>query len=191
MTFMDVMRFWKRRSFKPAMAGLAAAVCLLAAVPGAFADSPAPTVRQRTLAFYNTHTDEHISVVYRREGQYVPEALAEINHFLRDHVNGEVHAIDPGLLDFLYDLVQKVGCRREVYIICGYRSVKTNTMMHNRSSGVVLGSQHTKGRAIDIRLPGIDTRKLYEAARAMKRGGTGYYKASDFIHIDTGHVRCW
>ena len=99
--------------------------------------------------------------------------------------------MDPELMDFLYDLLNKVGYEKEVYIICGYRSVETNTTMHNRTSGVVLGSQHTKGRAIDIRLPGVDTRKLYEAARAMKRGGTGYYRSSDFIHIDTGRVRCW
>jgi uncharacterized protein YcbK (DUF882 family) len=146
---------------------------------------------ERVLSFYNTHTDEHLSVVYRRGKDYVPEALDRINYILRDHFTGDVYPIDPHLLDFLYDLLQKVNYHKEVHIVCGFRSVKTNTMLHNRTTGVVLGSQHTKGRAMDIRLPGVDTKKLYEVAKAMKRGGTGYYKSSDFIQIDTGPVRCW
>ena len=110
---------------------------------------------------------------------------------MRDPLTSEEVPIDPALLDFLYDLLQKAGYRGEVEVVCGYRCVETNTRLHNESGGVVLGSQHIKGKALDFRLHGVDTRKLYELARSMKRGGTGYYKASDFIHIDTGPVRSW
>jgi uncharacterized protein YcbK (DUF882 family) len=147
--------------------------------------------QERTLTFCNTHTGERLSVVYRRGNEYVQDALDKIKHILRDPLNGEEHAIDPALLDFLYDLLQKVNYKGEVDIVCGYRCVATNTLLHNRSSGVVLGSQHLLGRALDFRLPGANTRKLYNIARSMKRGGTGYYKDSDFIHIDTGRVRFW
>ncbi len=146
---------------------------------------------ERLLLFYNTHSQEHLAAVYKRGSVYDPEGLAKINHILRDAFDNEEHPIDPALLDFLYDLLEKVDYHGEVNIVCGYRSVSTNRLLHKRTSGVVLGSQHTLGRALDIRLPGIDTKKLYEAAKAMQRGGTGYYKGSDFIQIDTGPVRCW
>jgi L,D-transpeptidase YcbB len=160
------------------------------------AGTPAPPAaagpaEERTLSFYSTHNHEHLSVVYRRGQDYVPEALDRIKHILRDPLNGEEHAIDPGLLDFLYDLVEKAGYRGEVHIVCGFRCAETNTKLHERSGGVARNSQHLQGRALDFRLPGFDTRKLYDLARSMNRGGTGYYRKSDFIQIDTGPVRSW
>jgi uncharacterized protein YcbK (DUF882 family) len=159
-------------------------------VLAAAAHAPGPG-QERTLAFFNIHTQEHLTVIYRRGDDYVPEALAKINHILRDTIGGEEHPIDPGLLDFLYDLLEKAGYHQEVHVVCGYRSPQTNTMLHDRTSGVALGSLHTKGRAIDLRLPGVDTKKLYNIAKSMNRGGTGYYRSSDFIQIDTGPVRFW
>jgi len=149
---------------------------------------PAP---ERTLSFYNTHNGEHLSVVYKRGDTLLQVAMDNIKHVLRDPLTGQEDPIDPALLDFLYDLLQKVGYRGEVHVVCGFRCIETNTRLHNQSSSVVLGSQHTKGRALDFRLPGLDTKKVWETARSMKRGGTGYYKSSDFIHIDSGPVRFW
>ena len=153
--------------------------------------SGAPAPPERTLSFYNTHNDEHLSVVYRRGDDYLPAALDQIKHILRDPLNGEEHPIDPGLLDFLYNLLEKTGYRGEVHVVCGYRCVETNARLRESSEGVARSSQHLQGRALDFRLPGFDTRKLYDMARAMKRGGTGYYRKSDFIQIDTGPVRSW
>lgn len=150
-----------------------------------------PPPAERVLSFYNTHNGEHLTVVYKRGNNYLQDGLDNIKHILRDPLTGEESPIDPALLDFLSDLLQKVGYRGEVHIVCGYRCVETNTLLHRQSSSVVLGSQHIKGRALDFRLPGVDTKKLYETAKSMKRGGTGYYKPSNFIHIDTGPVRFW
>jgi uncharacterized protein YcbK (DUF882 family) len=154
-------------------------------------ETVAQAEEERTLSFSNTHSGERLSVVYRRGDEYLQEALDKVKRILRDPLNGEEHPIDPALLDFLYDLLQKIKYKGEVDIVCGYRCEETNTILHNRSSGVVLKSQHLLGRALDFRLPGINTQKLYNIARSMKRGGTGYYKDSDFIHIDTGRVRFW
>lgn len=167
------------------------AALILASAAAAQTMITVPPEPERALSFYNTHNGEHLSVVYKRGPNYLQAALDDIKHVLRDPFTGEEVPIDPALLDFLYDLLQKVGYRGEVEVVCGYRCVETNTRLHNQSSSVVLGSQHTKGRALDFRLQGFNTRKLYEVARSMKRGGTGYYKASDFIHIDTGPVRFW
>jgi len=148
-------------------------------------------VLERTLSFYNIHSGVYLTATYRRGNEYDPEGLAQIDHVLRDPVCGDEHSIDPLVLDFLYDLMEKLGYHREVQMVCGYRSVETNTMMHYRSKGVALGSMHTQGRALDFRLPGVDTKRVWEIARSMRRGGTGYYRDSDFVHIDTGPVRSW
>ncbi len=174
-----------------ARAVLVAAAFLLARAAAAQTVITVPPEPERALSFFNTHNGERLRVVYKRGANYLQSALDDIKHVLRDPFTNEETPIDPALLDFLYDLLQKVGYRGEVEVVCGFRCVETNTRLHNQSSGVVLASQHTKGRALDFRLRGFDTRKLYEVAKSMKRGGTGYYKASDFIHIDTGPVRFW
>jgi uncharacterized protein YcbK (DUF882 family) len=146
---------------------------------------------ERALSFYNTHTRESLSVVYRRGDVYDPDGLARINRILRDTVCGEEHPIDPRVLDYLYDLLKRLKYEGDVQIICGYRTAETNAMLHKTTSGVVLGSQHVKAQALDFRLAGIDMKKVWETAKAMKRGGAGYYKTSNFVHIDTGRVRSW
>ena len=154
-------------------------------------DSSAHARQERLLTFYNTHTGENLTVVYKRSGEYIPESLEKISYILRDHRSGDIHPIDPKLMDFLYDLQTEVRNHGEVHIISGYRSPVTNKNLRQKSKGVAKGSLHMQGKALDFRLPGTDTAKLRDAARKMKRGGVGYYKKSDFIQIDTGRVRNW
>ena len=119
------------------------------------------------------------------------DALTAINHLLRDFRTSEVHAIDPGLLDLLHGLTDLTGSTQPFQVISGYRSPATNEMLRHRSEGVASGSLHMKGQAIDIRLADVPLAKLRNAALAVRRGGVGYYPASDFVHVDTGRVRTW
>ena len=146
---------------------------------------------ERTLSFFNTHTRERLTVTYKKGGTYIPEALAKISSILRDHRTGDIYPIDPKLMDFLYDLLTAVDNHGEVHVISGYRSPKTNKKLRGRGKGVAAGSLHMQGKALDFRLPGTDTAVLRDKARAMKRGGVGYYRKSDFVQIDTGRVRIW
>lgn len=145
----------------------------------------------RNLSFYHLHTGESLKVTYAEDGQYIPSAMHELNHFMRDWRTGDVHAIDPALLDQLYALQHMVGTTGMYHVICGYRSPETNSMLHAHTEGVATHSLHLEGRAIDINLPGRDLSSLHKAALAMQAGGVGYYPHSDFIHIDTGRVRRW
>jgi uncharacterized protein YcbK (DUF882 family) len=141
---------------------------------------------------YHTHTRERIDVVYREGATYVASALAGLNRFLRDHRTGEVHRYDPRVFDLLADLLAAVGHpNAELQIICGYRTPWSNEFLRTHTVGVAQHSLHMQAEAIDIRLPGVSTLALRNAALKLGRGGVGYYPKSNFIHVDVGRVRRW
>lgn len=166
-----------------------AALAVTSPLKGALAALPQSGTR--TLAFVNTHTDEKIFAVYWRDGEYDHGALKDINYVLRDHRSGEVADMDPHLLDLLVELHRRTGSRKAYQIISGYRSPKTNAMLASASGGVAKRSLHMEAKAVDIRLYDVKLRDLRETALGMKAGGVGYYPKSDFVHVDTGRVRCW
>lgn len=146
---------------------------------------------EKKLTLSNTHTGESIQSVFWAEGNFIPEGLKEINHVLRDFRTGEVAEIDPQLLMMVHRLHHTVEASRPAQIISGYRSPKTNAALRKKSNGVAKKSYHMKGMAIDLRIGGIDLKKLHKAAKSLKGGGVGYYPKSQFLHIDTGPVRSW
>lgn len=145
----------------------------------------------RDLSFYNTHTGESASVEYCRAGRLIPEALAKIDHILRDHRSGETKPIDVRLLDLLHTLARTLGTEKPYHVISGYRSRETNEFLRARGEGVAAGSLHLVGKAVDVRVPGLALRDLYRAAVKLGGGGVGIYPRSDFVHIDVGRVRTW
>ena len=156
-----------------------------------FGSSKSLAVQDKSLAFYNTHTGEKLKAIYWAEGNYVDGSLREINYILRDPRNNEIHDIDIRLLDFLFAVRQEIDANQPFHVISGYRSAATNAFLRAHSSGVAENSLHLVGKAIDIRVPGKDTRTLQKAAKALRRGGVGYYPKSDFVHVDIGSVRYW
>lgn len=153
---------------------------------------PALAAAPRVLSFRHTHTKESLDgVTYWRAGRYDRVALDELNWFLRDFRTGEVHEIAPELMDFLHEVGVAVGRRAPFHVISGYRSPATNAALQAVSGGVATRSLHMEGRAIDVRLPGVATSALRDAAIALGRGGVGYYPRSDFVHLDTGRPRSW
>jgi len=145
----------------------------------------------KVLLFHHTHTGERFQLSYCRPGCYGRKTLARVNYFLRDFRTGEIHGIDPALLDILCTINDTFGGSSTFEVISGYRSPKTNAALRTRSSGVARRSLHMKGRAIDIRLRGVQTAQVRDCALDMRCGGVGYYPASDFVHVDTGRVRHW
>ena len=146
---------------------------------------------ERSLAFKNLHTGESLRATFWAEGRYLNDELKAVNHVLRDHRSGDVHPMDPKLLDLLYALQQSVAVAGSFHIISGYRSPASNQKLRSKSGGVAKKSLHMQGKAIDIRLPGCKLQHLRNAALELKAGGVGYYAKSDFIHVDTGRVRRW
>jgi len=173
-----------RRQFLTAAATIGAAVL----VPRPLRARSAP----RTLDFRHTHTGERLlGVEYFSGLGYVPSALDEVNHLLRDWRTDEIHVIDPDLLDLLHNLARVTGTQAPFEIISAYRSPATNAMLRAHSRKVSSNSLHMRGQAIDIRLPDVSLSQLRRAALGLRRGGVGYYPASNFVHVDTGRVRTW
>lgn len=162
-------------------------ILLLSITPSAIGNA----IESRTIKFYHTHTGKSLDVTYFQGGEYVPGSLEELNIFLADWRNGHQHEIDPGVLDILWDIQRTSGNFGTFEVISAYRSEETNSALRKRSKGVAKNSQHVKGKAIDVRLRGMETSRLRDIALELERGGVGYYAKSDFVHVDTGRVRRW
>lgn len=146
---------------------------------------------EKALWLYNTHTGESLKTAYWAAGDYIRDALAQIDFILRDHRSGENKRIAPQLLDLVYELNRVLGGSAPIHIISGYRSPATNAVLAARSGGVAKHSLHVVGQAIDLRVPGRELKDVHRAALALRGGGVGYYPRSDFVHVDIGRVRSW
>ena len=182
----------RRRHFLTGLASSVTGALLLPAAPTAIA-SVASSGRHagRSLSFYHTHTGDKLAIDYHDGTDYVADALAEINHYLRDFRTDESHPIDAALLDLMHQIKTTTGHTGTFEVISGYRSPTTNASLRSKSNGVAKRSLHMQGKAIDIRLTGFDTRQMHKAAKKLAKGGVGYYQKSNFVHIDTGRVRYW
>ncbi len=150
-----------------------------------------PRGATRRLVFENLHTGESLSTIYWEQGRYLPQALRELEHLLRDFRTGTAHAIAPGLLDLLCALRLHSGSTRPIQLISGYRSPATNAALRARSHGVAPLSLHMRGMAADIRIPGLPLERLHAIALSLRAGGVGFYPRSNFVHVDVGAVRRW
>ncbi|OON59702.1 hypothetical protein B0920_20675 [Massilia sp. KIM] len=179
----------QRRSFLKSSVLLASPTL---SIPAFAAHTAQAAPGERTLRLYNTHTGEKLRSVFWAEGEFIPDALQDINKVMRDHRTNKIADIDPQLLLLVDMLNDKLGNdNKELHIISGYRSPESNAKLHANSNGVAKRSMHMDGKAIDIRLPGKDLKMLHRAAMSLKGGGVGYYPDSQFVHMDTGRVRYW
>lgn len=144
------------------------------------------------LSLFNTHTGERLNVAYRTpSGAYDPTVLSEFDRLLRCHYTNEIHPIDPRTLDYLTLLDQQLGGGHDIHIISAYRSPTYNALLQSQGRGVATHSLHLQGRALDVRIPGVELDRLKETALHLARGGVGYYPRPDFVHIDSGPFRRW
>ena len=147
----------------------------------------------RTLSFHHTHSDEDLTVTFKRDGRYDEEALKKINYFLRDWRSQDQTTMDRHLFDILWEVYRDVDGKKPIQIISAYRSPATNSMLRRRSSGVARFSQHMLGHAMDFYIPDVPLEQIRAAGLRLQRGGVGFYptSGSPFVHLDTGSVRHW
>ena len=151
----------------------------------------AKTVDARRLQMLNLHTGDRFAGPYWMAGRYLKDALDDINHVLRDHRSGEAAAMAPGLLDLVHRLSMEVRADDAYRIVSGYRSPATNAKLRAQGHGVAKSSYHTRAMAIDLSLANRKLSQLRDTAKALKKGGVGYYPKSGFVHVDVGPIRYW
>jgi uncharacterized protein YcbK (DUF882 family) len=147
----------------------------------------------RTLSFHHTHSDEDLTVTFKRDGRYDEDALKKLNHYLRDWRTQDETVMDRHLFDILWEVYRDVDGKAPIQIISSYRSPATNAMLRRRSSGVARFSQHMLGHAMDFFIPGVPLEQIRFAGLRLQRGGVGFYptSGSPFVHLDTGSIRHW
>jgi uncharacterized protein YcbK (DUF882 family) len=158
------------------------------------AATAAPIGQKYELKLYHLHTGESLDVIYRIGDTYIPAAMDQLNHFLRDHRTEDVSHYDPKEFDLLHSLMARLGKSSSVIdVVCGYRTPWSNNFLRTRSAntGVAKNSEHMQAKAIDIRVPGVSTSRLRNTALSLHAGGVGYYPVSQFVHVDVGPVRQW
>lgn len=177
-----------RRSFIGALATSAICAAPFFAAAPAYARG-AGNIRR--VQFYSGRTGENLDIIYWIDGKYIPESLAEINHFFRDWRNNQVHAIDTRTIDFLTATRNILRVSEPYMLLSGYRSPQTNAMLRAQSRNVARESLHLHGRAADVRLRSRSVGQIAQAAMASSAGGVGRYSRSDFVHFDSGAARSW
>ena len=147
----------------------------------------------RTISFYQIHTKETLTVQYKKNGRFVPEAMKKINWILRDWRKDQQTTMDPNTIDIIWEMHRELGSHEPVHIISGYRSPATNAMLRKTRGGQAKQSQHMTGKAVDITFPDVPLRRMRYSAMVRERGGVGYYPTSGipFVHVDTARVRHW
>jgi uncharacterized protein YcbK (DUF882 family) len=147
----------------------------------------------RTLTFHHTHSDEDLTVTFKRNGRYDEAALKKLNHFLRDWRSQDSTTMDRRLFDIVWEVYRDVDGKQPIKIISAYRSPATNAMLRRRSSGVARHSQHMQGHAMDFFIPGVPLEQIRFAGLRLQRGGVGFYptSGSPFVHLDVGSIRHW
>jgi uncharacterized protein YcbK (DUF882 family) len=147
----------------------------------------------RTISMHHIHTNEDITITYKRNGRYDEDALKKLNWFLRDWRKEEETKMDPHLIDLVWEVHREINAKEPIWVVCGYRSPQTNAMLRRRSGGVAKFSQHMLGHAMDFYIPGVGLEDLRVIGLRLQRGGVGYYptSGSPFVHLDTGSIRHW
>lgn len=120
-----------------------------------------------------SYKDEADVNIYNPDGSYNVQALAELNHIFKCRRSGLEHDIDTRLLTILSHVYDHFGGKR-LELLSGYRFQRRTT------------SNHFHGAAADIRIAGVDPRKIRAFAETLDSGGmgVGYYPKVGFVHID-------
>lgn len=145
----------------------------------------------RRIRMYSGRTGERLDTIYWIEGEYIGEAIREINLFMRDWRTGTAIQMDTRTVDIMAASLRLLDVNEPYMLLSGYRSPETNAMLRSRSSGVARNSLHLVGQAADLRLDSRSTSQVSRAAQSCRAGGVGRYSGSNFVHMDCGPVRTW
>ena len=143
------------------------------------------------LRLSHAHFGTTLDLRYRRaDGSYDPDGLRQIQHFFRSREDGREGAISLRLIELLA-YVEDHFHPRQMTLLSAYRSPEFNDDLRAAGGQAAQTSLHTQGLAADVTMTGVDLRRLWRQLRELRTGGAGYYRKSNFLHLDTGPPRFW
>ena len=145
----------------------------------------------RRVHMYSGRSGESVNAIYWIDGEYIPEVVKEISHFMRDLRVDSSIAMNPHNLDIIAATHHLLDVNEPYMLLSGYRTAKTNSMLRSESHGVAKNSLHVQGMAADLRLKSRSVKQMAKAGEACAAGGVGHYYNGNFVHRDCGPVRTW
>ena len=118
----------------------------------------------RRIRMFSGRTGERIDMIYWIDGDYIKDAVKEINYFMRDWRTDQVKSIDLRTIDIMAASHTLLDVSEPYMMLSGYRSPQTNAMLRSRSRGVAKNSLHMRGQAADLRLSSRSVSQMANAA---------------------------
>jgi uncharacterized protein YcbK (DUF882 family) len=133
---------------------------------------PCDATGRPMLSLHTVNRGESLAIASTADdGGFTAVDLDRVAHLLRA-ATGEEHPIDPRTLSLAYR-IQLHFAVPEIRVVSGYR------VPHRGSR-----SNHGKGRAIDLIVPGTADEEVARFARELGFVGVGVYPTSQFVHVD-------
>lgn len=135
--------------------------------------SPAPTGPngQVCLALANLNTRERAVLCPREDGTFASDEREMAAYLFREPGSENTHPVHARLLELLLR-IQEHFPAGELRLLSGYRSPWEGN------------SNHGKGRAADLVVPGASDEAVAAFARTLGYAGVGIYPTSHFVHVD-------
>jgi uncharacterized protein YcbK (DUF882 family) len=124
------------------------------------------------LALHTVNRNESLTLAASQDdGGFDSVDLDRAAHLLRA-MSGDEHPVDPRTLALVYKIQTHFGVP-EIRVVSGYRVPRPRSH-----------SNHGKGRAIDLIVPGTADEDVATFVRGMGFVGVGVYPRSQFVHVD-------
>jgi uncharacterized protein YcbK (DUF882 family) len=133
---------------------------------------PRDSMGRPMLALRSVNRGESLTIrALSDSGGFASFDLDRVAHLLRA-AGGDEHPIDPRTLGLLYGIQAHFGAP-ELRVVSGYRLPKPGSR-----------SNHCKGRAVDLIVPGTADEEVARFVRDHGFVGVGVYPKSQFVHVD-------
>ena len=126
---------------------------------------------QPCLALANLNSHERAVLCPNDDGSFAADAREAAAYLFREPGSENAHPVHPRLLTLLL-AIQEHFHAGEVRLLSGYRSPWEGN------------SNHGKGRAADVVIPGAGDEAVAAFARGLGFAGVGIYPTSHFVHVD-------
>ena len=144
----------------------------------------------RKLKLVRPESGDSLDIVYWIDGEYITDALIELNYIFRDLDNNSVKKVDTSLIDILAVTISLLQSNEPLSVSRAFVAHPKTVKRGSKPETTTLANFHNQGRAVDIhQMRSRSLRQMRRAAASCKAGGVGLY--INYLHIDNGPLKSW